>query len=165
MPLLATVPLLERLRAHLAALPFDPALPAGEKLFHRVSAFGAKRMADAMKSIFAAEQRVCFLIPGGDSHTGKIEGRHMLATRTTRIALLIADRSLGDCDAALAGMLALKDRTVFELSEDPASGLCFEPGDGEPIVIEPADKPAGNLGRECWLQWFSVPAGTARATL
>lgn len=165
MPFTSTNSLIEALRTHLAALPFDPALPAGEKLYHRVGTFGAKRLAEAMRSIFAAEQRVCFIVPGGDSHEGQVDGRHLLSKRTTRLALLIADRSLVDADTALASLLLLKDRTVHELCEAPAPGLLFEPGDGEPLVVEPADKPAGNLGRECWLQWLSIPAGTARATL
>ena len=168
MALTRTNVLIEALRDHLAALPLDPAqagVQNAEPLFQRVGTFGAKRMADAMRSIFASEQRVCFIVPGGDSHTGTIEGRHLLSKRTTRLALLIADRSLVDADTALAGLLDLKDRTVHALCEEPAPGLLFEPGVGEPIVIEPADKPAGNLGRECWIQWISIPAGTARATL
>jgi hypothetical protein len=167
MPLTPTVTIIAALRTHLAALPLDPAQTrdSAEKLFQRVGYFGANRLAEAMKSVFAVEQRVCFIVPGGDSHTGQIEGRHLLSKRTTKLALLIADRVLGDKESALTGMLELKDRVVHELSEEPAAGLCFEPGDGEAIVIEAKDAPAGTIGRECWLQWFSIPAGTARATL
>ncbi|HLP01675.1 MAG TPA: hypothetical protein VK163_06590 [Opitutaceae bacterium] len=165
MPLVSTVTIIEALRSHLTALPAIPAQPDGEKLFGRVGYFGANRLAEAMKSVFAIEQRVCFIVPGGDTHEGKVEGRHLLTKRTTRLALLIADRSLADRDAALTGMLELKDRVVRELSEEPAAGLCFEPGEGEAIVIESKDAPAGTIGRECWLQWFSIPAGTGRAVI
>lgn len=142
-----------------------------EKLFQRVGAFGANRLAAAMKATFASEQRVCFIVPGGDKHAGSRDAVMLRSVRSTRVALLIADKAFDpDKTAALIGGLAnigileMKDRVIDDLvsTKFTRADFVIEPAEGEPMVISDSEKQAGNLGRECWLQWLGCYAGEAR---
>lgn len=175
MPFTHTNDLIEALMERLKSLKLDAAnAPAGEALFQRVGAFGANRLVEAMKSVFAAEQRVCFIVPGGDGHSNQRDRNLLFSQRNTRIALLIADRSMdADKTAALVGgrnnlgILTMKDRVIDDLMANPFNALdmAFEPGDGEPLLITDQEKSANNVGRECWLQWLGAYAGSARIAL
>lgn len=168
-----TATLIALLQVHLAGLPLNPMQPASEKLFQRVGTFGAAQLAQAMRTTFASEARVAFIIPGPEAHHARRDRSLVFLTRTTRLAVLIADRALsGPSPDALTGgphalgTLALKDRLIESLIEATPStwpaDLAFVPDAGEPLMIGEADKAAGNVGREVWLQWFTAYAGTAR---
>jgi hypothetical protein len=163
-----TVALVEKLKARLESLKLDPGAASSDPLFQRVGCFGANRLVAAMKATFASEQRVCFIVPGGDSHANLVDATIVRSVRTTKVALLIADRALdADKVAALVGgtnaigILTMKDLVIEDLFATPFtdSALAFVPAEGEPLVITDAEKPAGNLGRECWLQWLHCYAG------
>lgn len=187
MSFLHTVDILALFQERLASLTLAagesclPRLGAGtaqaqpaERLFQRVGAFGANRLVAAMQAVFAAEQRVCFIVPGGDKHTGTRDPVMLRSVRRTSLALLIADKAFDkDKTAALiggpanVGILELKDRVIDDLVTTPFTRADFaiEPGDGEPLIIAESDKQAGNLGRECWLQWLGVYAGESRSAI
>lgn len=171
----ATVDVIEALQSRLASLRLEPENAGNQdKLFQRVAAYGANRLAAAMKAVFASEQRVCFIVPGGDKYSGVRDRNVLFSQRSTRLALLIADRAFDqDKNAALIGgpgalgILAMKDRVIADLTTNAFAGpdLAFEPAEGESLMIENSDKAAGNLGRECWLQWLGVYAGSARIAI
>lgn len=175
MAYLPTIKILEELKARLDTLRTDAADAQSERLFQRVAYFGANRMAQAMQSVFASERRVAYLVPGGDTYTGRNDAALLVhSQRMTRVALLIADQAVDlDRDDALmggvasVGILAMKDRIVDELMTTPFTvpGLAFVPAEGEPLVIEPTERKAGNIGRECWLQWLVAYAGSAKANI
>lgn len=175
MSFVRTGDLIATLQARLAALALEPGNPGNaDRLFQRVGAFGANRLSQAMKATFAAEQRVCFIVPGGDKHATTRDRLALRSVRTTALALLIADRAFdSNRDDALVGgpqnlgILELKDRVIDDLFDSPftAGDLAFAPGDGEPLIIEGQDKAAGNLGRECYLLWLHAYAGERRVSI
>ena len=170
-----TTTLVERLRTRLESLKLEPTAQNNqEKLIQRVGAFGANRMAAAMKATFASEQRVVFIVPGGDNHANTRERLMLRSVRTTSFALLIADQAhdakheaalLGGANAL--GILTMKDRIIDNLFDEPftEADLVFAPGDGEPLIIQDSDRPANNLGRECYLLWLHAYAGERRAAV
>lgn len=174
MAFLHTNDVIELLQERLASLTLkttESQANPGDKLFQRVGAFGANRLVAAMKAVFASEQRVCFIVPGGDRYGGNRDAVMLRSVRSTRIALLIADKAFdaGKTDAltggpANIGILAMKDRVIDDLVTNKFSLADFvvEPSEGEPLVISDTDKQSGNLGRECWLQWLGCYAGEAR---
>lgn len=174
MPFTATADILASLEALLKGLPLDPAQPVasgGSPLFSRVALFGTAQLTAAMRGVFASEARICYIVPAGDDyeHTPDTVRQLLASTRATRVVLLIADRACAsDSTAALVGpgsttgVLPLKDRVVAELIACAAKGQVYIPENGVPIVISDADKPANNLGRECWSQPFLIPAGQVR---
>ena len=179
MPFLHTTDAIALLQERLESLELtsdesQAAPSAGKKLFQRVGAFGANRLGEAMRSVFASEQRVCFIVPGGDKHSGARDSLMLRSVRRTSLALLIADKSFDkDKTAALIGgaqnigILELKDRVIDSLvtTKFTRADFVLEPGDGEPLVIGDAEKQAGNLGRECWLQWLGCYAGESRCAI
>lgn len=140
-----------------------------EKLLQRVDVFGANRLVEAMKATFASEARVCFIVPGGDTHqNSQPDALAVHSRRTTRIALLFADRVMDSTSSEAVtggknavGILALKDAIASDLTDRPLAlpGVALIPTEGEPIVISPEDSNAGTIGREAWLQWFATYAG------
>lgn len=179
MAFIRTTVLIALLQARLVSLKIDTAAPASEenKLFERVGIFGANQLEAAMKATFASEQRVAFIVPVGDSHRNDRGRTVILSQRTTRLVLLIADRSMdkGKTEALIGGnrnvgILDMKDLVIDDLFANPFGepvDLAFEPGEGEPLMLQGADKPAGagNLGRECWAQQLTAYAGQDRAVI
>jgi hypothetical protein len=174
MPFLHTTELLETLKTRLESLRVDPANPESEKLFQRVGYFGASKLNDALKATFAAEQRVCFIVPAGDNHTNIRNRSFTWATRGTKIVLLIADRALEKVNQeALVGgpktlgVLELKDLVIDDLFANAFADvpdLAFEPGDGDVLIIGNEKNPA-DLGRECYMQHFTAYAGQAQRAI
>lgn len=168
MAYIRTTTLIEALRERLASLKITG---TDMPLFERVGVFGANQLMKAMQATFASEARVCFIVPGGDAHTNSRPDALMVQSRRdTRVALLIADRAIAT-EAALIGgqhahgILNLKDDVLEDLTSNPLAlpGLAFVPTEGEPMMIAPeTPQQAGNLGRECWLQWLSTYAGSTK---
>lgn len=171
MPFTPTVTLIAALRDYLRALRIEDG--SEEPLFEQVGLFGANQLVAALKSTFTSMGRVCFIVPGGDNHANAPAGDSLMvySRRTTSVALLIADRAM-DVEARLVGdahtvgILALKDRVVQALCDQPLpfASLAFVPTQGEPMMIEQngVHSGAGTIGRECWLQWLSTYAGSER---
>ncbi len=171
MPFVPTVKLVQSLRDFLAGLKMEEG--SDEPLFQQVGFFGANRLVEAIKTTFASEDRVCFIVPGGDNHANQPAGSALMifSQRTTSVALLIADRSMNTearlvGDQHTAGILALKDRVLQALCDQPLPlpGLAFVPTQGEPMMIEQNGSASGSgmMGRECWLQWLSTYAGSEK---
>jgi hypothetical protein len=143
---------------------------SAEPLFQRVGVFGANQLVAAMRATFASENRVCFIVPGGDTHANSQPDVLMVhSKRNTRIALLIADKAFDQKSTAAliggpdnVGILELKDQLIENLTTVPMTlaDVAFVPSEGEPMLIEPEHKNAGTAGRECWLQWFTTYAGS-----
>lgn len=174
MSFLHTNTLIELLRARLESLPLDPALEGGERLFQRVAVFGANGLAEAMKATFASEQRLAFIVPVGDAYTGERSRTVLFSQRSTSLVVLLADRAYNQVTAEAVvggpnaiGILAMKDRVVDNLTQVAfaTADLSFNPGEGEPLVIEPEQRSAGSLGRECWAQRFTIYAGEIRLAI
>lgn len=173
MPFLRTTTLIDILKARLESLPLEPESP--EKLFNRVGVFGANQLVEAMRATFAAEQRVAFIVPVGDTHAATRDRNVVYAQRTTKLVVLIADRAMDKARSeALVGgprnrgILEMKDDVTINLTSVPFADhvdLAFVPAEGEPLMIQEDGKPAGNLGRECWAQHLTCYAGSARVVI
>jgi hypothetical protein len=163
--------LIAQLRSRLEALPLSP--DSDEKLFQRVGVFGANRLVEAIEATVASEARVCFIVPGGDTHSNSQPDALLVhSRRTTRLALIIADRVMDAAsDAAVvggphtAGILDLKDAVIEHLTREPLPlpGVALVPAEGEPFIVS-RDEPA-TLGREAWLQWLTTYAGAERVAV
>ena len=179
MAFIRTTVLIALFKARLESLKIDPAKPAAEdnRLFQRVGIFGANQLEEALKATFASEQRVAFIVPAGDTHATDRDRTVIWSQRRTRLVLLIADRALDKAkpDALVGGaknlgILEMKDLVIEDLFANPFNDppdLAFEPGEGEPLMLQGADKTAGagNLGRECWAQQLIAYAGQDRAVV
>jgi hypothetical protein len=173
MPYLRTAVAIAALRERLTALTLG-AEHDDTRLFERVGVFGANRLVQAMRATFASEARVCFIVPGGDTYKETRDRDFVFSQRTTRFALLIADRALDtEKEAGVMGgpqnpgILEMKDVMIELLLAEPFAipDLAFTPAEGEPLVIDEAGKNAGNIGRECWLQWLTCYAGSTRTAI
>jgi len=171
MSFLHTTTLLELVKARLEALPLDPAQP-GQALSQRVGYFGAKQLGEALEATFAAEDRVCFIVPAGYAHRSTRERTMIVSERTTGLVLLLADRALDRTrQAALVGgspaigVLELVDRVIDDFFATPfeQADLALVPGDGDLLMLEKGK--GQNLGRECWMQHFTAYTGSARAAI
>ncbi len=176
MAFLHTAEVMELLKTRLESLLVGPAGP--DPLFERVGYFGANDLARALKETFASEQRVCFIVPNGSQHANVRTRLELTSVRSVRLVLLIADRSLDRMHQtalvggpANIGILELGDRVIDDLVGNPFAGhpdLVFEPGAGDPLMIQPVDAKGANspnLGRECWAQELTAFAGIARMAI
>lgn len=174
MPLLRTTALLEILADRLRGLRTEP--EGGSALFQRVGCWGANQLAQALAATFATEARVCFLVPAGDAHQVQRDTQKMTVRRSTRLVLLLADRSFSaDSEAALlggspnsVGILDMKDQVLEDFLTNPFTEpeLAIEPGAGEPLLLEQGGSHTSqNRGRECWSQAIAVYGGLARVAV
>lgn len=173
MPWIPTTAILLALQHRLQGLRVDADDAQSPLLFQRVGLFGTARLAEALKSVFASEARVAFIVPGSESYDGgETDSLLIRRRRSTRLALLLADAAPGGGERApglvggptTVGILGLKERVIDNLMQHPfttPAGLAFLPAEGEPLILE-ATTP-GPPGRECWLQWLIAAAGSAKA--
>ena len=176
MAFLHTLAVMDLLKTRLESLLVGAV--GSDPLFERVGYFGANDLAKALKETFASEQRVCFIVPAGNQHANTRTRLDLTSVRTVRLVLLIADRALDRVHQtalvggpANIGVLELGDKVIDDLVGHPFTGhpdLTFEPGAGDPLMIQPADAKGANspnLGRECWAQELTAFAGIARAAV
>ncbi len=135
--------------------------------FSRVEPFDSDRLADAIAKLYAsAEDRLCFVVPGGDRYEIQRQGTLSFAVRYTDITLLIADRewTTGGQEATFGtaqqpGVLRLKDLVIDAIAcnDGGVAGALYEPMDGE--MIEVSKEGLDTPGRRAWVQNFSTYTG------
>jgi hypothetical protein len=165
MSFIATIDLVSGLVQRITALQMSA--PYAGPAFVRVAAFDSDRLADAIAKLYAsADDRLCFVVPGGDRYEIQRLGNQSVAVRYTDVTLLIADRewTTAGQDATFGtaqqpGVLRLKDLVVDAIAckDGGISGALWEPLDGEMIEVtrEGLDTP----GRRAWVQNFSTYTG------
>lgn len=172
MGFLKTLDILSALKGELAAIPFPGGLPE-QKLFERVEFHENKRLREALTDMFILKQRVCIVVPAGDSYENTREGRGIRSALTQSFDLLIADRAWtrGGHEAVFGGagnlgVLRMKDVVRDWFLGRPQLGLafvCLTPEEGAHIEIADSDV-KDSPGRECFVMHYSTPAGEAMLT-
>jgi len=88
----------------LAPLQWAPAGRPPEPAFERIELFDMAALPRALGELLATEDRIAVVVPGQERFSARIEAPHRLViTRVLPAAILIADRVLGDRQAALYG--------------------------------------------------------------
>ncbi|MBI5693668.1 MAG: hypothetical protein HZC55_26625, partial [Verrucomicrobia bacterium] len=167
MSFVPTLQILFALKAELESLPLPEGAP-GEKLFERVDFHENKKLREALADLLIVKQRVCIVVPGGDSYENFKEGRTVRSVCTQTFDLLIADRAWarGGHDAVFGGpsnlgVLAMKDAVRDHFVAHPQLGLphvVLTPQEGAHIEIADSDA-KDSPGRECFVLHYSTPAG------
>jgi len=166
MPYVETNTLLAALKTELESIP-HPTI-SGERLFERVDYHENKKLREALTDLVISKQRVCIIVPGGDSYSNERQGRVIFSRRVSTLDLLIADRAWtkGGHEAVFGGsknlgVLKMKDVVVAHLAAHPQLGLAYvalTPEEGNQIEI--ADDQVKDVpGRECYVVSYSTPTG------
>lgn len=141
-------------------------------LFQVVRLFDSTDVDRAFAELFVArQQRLCFVLPGRDAYTRRIEGVKLFCEKRATFALLICDTDRKTGQAAVfggagnQGVLALKD-AVIEALTGTQLGLPWvvvEPDEGDDLtVMKDGDSDAGRKG---WFQLFETRAGAKNVSL
>jgi hypothetical protein len=150
-------------------------------LFEHVTFYSNKNLQQALQQLRVMDNRVCMLVPLGDSYLSERKGNELRSARLSEFMLMIADKDFsidtGRMTASYTtpGILALKDLAVEALTQRQYSivdhGRTFrvvlEPDAGAVMQLEwqEKDNPA-LVGRECWNQIFrAVDAGELRRSI
>jgi hypothetical protein len=175
MSFISTLQLLTALKPVLAGIP-HPAPPVdapGEKLFARVEFWDSQLLAEAIKNLAVAKQRVCFIVPEGEDYETVREGQSVIVYRSLSFNLLIADRAWTKDGYGAAfggpnnlGVLAMKDLVCAALLGEATLGLphaALAPTGGNFIEASAQDVKDAP-GRECYVLSWATPAGDHRYT-
>lgn len=172
MPFIKTLAILTALKAELEQIPLPNGAP-GEKLFERVDFHENKKLREALVDLVIVKQRVCIIVPSGDSYENIREARTTRSLMTQSFDLLIADRSYtkGGHEAVFGGaknlgVIQMKDEVRDWFLAHPQLGLafvCLTPEEGAHIEIADSDA-KDSPGRECFVLHYSTPAGEAMLT-
>ncbi len=143
-------------------------LPNGQIAFEEVRFYAQADLQKALDDLLVFQDRVCLIIPTGNSHRSQRIGGVLRTIREwSEFVLLLSDRVYGDFNAEALqgtqtnpGTVALADLLTTALTGQQLDNprLCLEPGGGEPFHISNAEK-AELPGRDCWSQTFRTPAG------
>lgn len=90
------------LQAAVAGIAMPPAFGAGNA-FDRVEIFDSEDLVAAFQYLLVTEQRVCVIVPLHEAFTSEAKQTTLIIQRELPVALLIADRVLGNRQAALFG--------------------------------------------------------------
>lgn len=169
MSFVPTLSILGALKAQLEGIAL-PGGGAGEKLFERVDFHENKKLREALADLVIIKQRVCIIVPGGDSYENVREGRTVRSSMTQTFDLLIADRAWtkGGHEAVFGGaknvgVIKMKDTVRDHFLASPQLGLPYivlTPQEGAHIEIADSDA-KDSPGRECFVMNYSTPAGEA----
>lgn len=169
MSFVSTLSILAALKAELEAILLPGGAP-GEKLFERVDFHENKKLREALADLVIVKQRVCIVVPGGDTYDNTREGRTVRSVLTQSFDLLVADRAWtkGGHEAVFGGtknlgVLRMKDAVRDHLLAHPQLGLPYvvlTPQEGAHIEIADSDA-KDSPGRECFVLSYSTPAGEA----
>lgn len=148
--------------------------------FEKVSFYPESNLGRALLDLRAPQNRICLIIPQGDTYeTGK-RGEIAQAVRTTEFMLIIATRDLSIDASQLRptrqspGILNLKDLAVELLTKESFviedRVIWFAPSAGAVVQIDwkdDSDRPlkADMRGRESWHQLFTANAGEQRTEI
>ncbi|AHF94216.1 hypothetical protein OPIT5_08335 [Opitutaceae bacterium TAV5] len=173
MPYIATLDIMQAVKASLATLRIDPADPESAPLFETIDMHINKKLKEALKNLLILDQRVCLIVPGGENYENIKEGRTIRSEKDITFDLLIADRDWAEKghDATFGGpenigILRMADRVVEHFLETPQLGMpyvCIVPTAMRPIDV-PADDVKDSPGRECYVINYESPAGSAILT-
>lgn len=151
------------LQAFIARLTLQDGQPA----FAQVRFYAQADLEKALEDLLVFDDRVCLIIPSGNTHKSQRIGSVVRTLRESEFVLLLSDRVYGDFNAEALqgtttnpGTVALADLLTTALTGQQLDNprLCFEPGNGEPFHISNPEK-AEMPGRDCWSQTFRTPAG------
>ncbi len=170
MSYVSTVDLLAAVKAALVALALDPTGdPQGARLFDAVEFYNLRDPVKALDALFLTqEQRVAFLVAGGDSYqtAGGRDRVSVTSHRDTDFEVLVSDRVWEKHDPAAVlggagnvGVLALKDRVVAALHGQALdlAGVALVPREGG--LMDLFDPRGTEQGRTFWSQQFTTYAG------
>lgn len=169
MSFVRTLDILNALKTQLETIALPGGAP-GEKLFERVDFHENKKLREALADLVIIKQRVCIIVPGGDTYENFREGRSVRSVMTQTFDLLIADRAWtkGGHEAVFGGVknvgvITMKDTVRDHFVADPQLGLPYvvlTPQEGAHIEIADSDA-KDSPGRECFVMNYSTPAGEA----
>lgn len=172
MPFIKTLDILARWKAELEAIPLPGGAP-NAKLFERVDYHENKKLREALADLIIVKQRVCIIVPAGESYENTKEGRTVSSKQTQAFDLLIADRSYtkGGHEAVFGGagnlgVLRMKDEVRDWFLTRPQLGLafvCLTPEEAAHIEIADSDA-KDSPGRECYVFHYTTPSGEAVLT-
>ncbi|MES2692786.1 MAG: hypothetical protein V4773_04880 [Verrucomicrobiota bacterium] len=169
MTFIPTLSILSALKTELESIALPGGAP-GEKLFERVDFHENKKLREALADLIIVKQRVCIVVPGGDSYENFREGRTTRSVLTQTFDLLIADRAWakGGHEAVFGGarnlgVIRMKDTVRDHFVTRPQLGLphvVLIPQEGAHIEIADSDA-KDSPGRECFVLHYATPAGEA----
>jgi hypothetical protein len=171
-----TLDLLVALKTAIAALQLPATydtVPDYPKAFTSVEIYRSQNLLKALEELIVQEDRVCFIVPGGDTHNSETLGNVMQLSRATDIHLLLADRIYGDKNAPLIGetgtgpgVIVLKDVLIDGLvgKTFDFKNVVLAPTSGEPFHLTDRER-ENATGRDCWAQSFTTRAGLAKVAI
>lgn len=179
----STLALLASVRDTLAAAHYSqpsPSVPAvlsdqptDPKLFEQIAFYPEDNLGRALVDLRVMKDRVCLVVPQGDTYANERSGQVATSTRTTQFMLIIADRDFS-MDAKQMGstrmspgILNLKELTVNLLTAQSfiveGRVIYFDPDSGAVVQWDLKDDSKGPTAdmksRESWTQLFTVNAG------
>ena len=170
MSFIDTTLLLEAVKGTLEALALKPeADPKGTKLFELVAFYNLREPDQALQQLFATgEQRVAFIVAGGDEHTtaGGRDRVSVTAHCDVDFEIMMSDRVWEKTDPAAVlggpdniGVLRMKDRTRTALLGQtlglPGVALLTRSGG----LMDLFDPRGNNQGRTFWSQQWGTYVG------
>lgn len=167
MALHSTLTILGALKERLAALEAS----AGQPAFERVEIHGSPLLSRATRELHLFKQRLCLLVPEGDSYRNESAGRVLVTRCTRRVLVVCADRDLASPQAAMTGdadtpgVLRLSELVVAELTGHSLGlpGCRVTPLRGRPLIPSEAERQDAP-GREAWLLELAVESGVIKTS-
>lgn len=157
---------------HEAVLSTDP---AATKSFDQVKFFSHQNLASALKALRVMANRICVIVPVGDTYQDVKKGEILSATRTSEFMLMLADRDFTANAGQMTGtptspgILALKDLTIQDFLTQPlvigGRAVVVRPGAGAIVQMEWKEGDTALIGRESWHQLFHADAGHMRVEI
>jgi hypothetical protein len=175
MPFINTLDIIKAMQTALTALQLPGAYSAVAGYPNAFQSTGLYPNADfiqALEDLYNYDDRVCLIVPAGDTHDDSTQGTNLFSRRTTSIQLLIGDQDFSKSQAqtfggpSAVGVVALKDLVINSLfgSNLGISGIALTPENGEPLHISFKEKQQAP-DRDCWQQTFKTPAGLGKAPI
>lgn len=159
-----TLELLAKVKTRLAALTSAP----GVLLFDKVEFYAHINIVSALEDLRIFKQRVCLIVPSGDSYESENAGTDLRTVAYRDFVLLFADRDYGrrqdasSGDAQRVGVVGITNIIESDLlgaNLDYAPRLIhLHPVEGSPVLLTSQDKDRLN-GREAWTMTWRYCAG------
>lgn len=170
-----TLDLLAALKTRLEAIQLPntfSAVTGYPKLFETVVIWAVQDLVKALQGSFTYDDRVCIIVPGGDTHDHARKGAVLSVHRDTEVHLLFADRNYGKENLALVGeagetpgVLFIKDLVIDQLTGEKLGfqNIALSPTSGDPMTLSNKEQENAS-GRDCWAQSFTTNAGIMQVT-
>lgn len=169
MSFIATLSILDALKAHLTALEIS----AGVAAFQAVEYYSQPRLIQALQDLRVHKNRVCLIVPDDEVFENELSGRILITRRTKQVIILLADRQVGRRQDASTGndsgtygvetlgFCAMDELTGLSLG---LAGCRIRPTSAGPVTIEGTDREKAT-GREAWRIELDIEAGIKKTTL